>query len=639
MPQKRRILAITACPTGIAHTYMAAENLQQAADALGYDIRIETHGSVGVEHPFTEEDIATADAIIVAADKQIDLSRFQGLPAVVSSVSDGIRRPQELLQRTEGATPIASTGNAEARESGESSAGSAGSVVYKALMNGVSHMIPFVVTGGLLIAIALSLGGEPTAEGLVIPEDSFWSTIAAVGGLAFTLMVPILSGYIAMAIADRPGLAPGMIGGYIAVTGSLYHSEAGAGFIGGIITGFAAGYVALGLKKIPVHRYIQPIMPIIIIPIVTTLIVGLGFIYIVGAPVSAVFEFLTDWLAGMQGSSVILLGAILGAMAGFDMGGPVNKTAFLFSGGLIGSGNAFPMGMMAAAIATPPLGMGLATLLRRKWFTKQEAESGIAALFMGFFGITEGAIPFAAARPLQVIPANVIGGAVAGGLGGVFSVQDHVMHGGPIVAVLGAVDNVFGYFLAILIGAVVTAVIALVLIGLQRKQSTEPAATTPQVQKDQGIEDLLVDDAVILDTLVASKEDAIHLLASDVMCAGKIEDVAAAVQAALVREAKFSTAVGNGIAIPHLKDDTVQEPFIAFARVVEGLEWDAPDNQPVNLVFLLGVPAANAGNQHLKVLAQLSRSLMKQPVRDALNAATSAAEVRAALSAAQPARS
>lgn len=618
---------------------MAAENLQQAAAALGYEIRIETHGSVGVEHPFSEEDIATADAIVIAADKQIDLSRFEGLPAVVTSVSDGIRRPKELLQSTEGATPLAATGTNKAGDAGTTPSGhGAGSVVYKALMNGVSHMIPFVVTGGLLIAIALSIGGEPTTEGLVIPEDSFWSTIAAVGGLAFTIMVPILSGYIAMAIADRPGLAPGMIGGYIAVTGSLYHSEAGAGFLGGIITGFAAGYVALGLKKIPVHRYIQPIMPIIIIPIVTTLVVALGFIYIVGAPVAAVFAFLTEWLAGMQGSSVILLGAILGAMAGFDMGGPVNKTAFLFSGGLIASGTAFPMGMMAAAIATPPLGMGLATLLRRKWFTKQEAESGIAALFMGFFGITEGAIPFAAARPLQVIPANVIGGAVAGGLAGVFAVQDHVMHGGPIVAVLGAVDNVVGYFLAILIGTVVTAGVALLLMGLQRKQSRQPSAPVQQAEQPQGIEDLLVDEAVILDSLVESKEEAIHLLANDAMCAGKVKDVAAAVQAALVREQKFSTAVGNGIAIPHLKDDAVKEPFIAFTRVHEGLDWDAPDNQPVHLVFLLGVPTANTGNQHLKVLAQLSRSLMKQPVRDALQTATSAAEVRAALSTVQPAR-
>ncbi|QAU53030.1 fructose-specific PTS transporter subunit EIIC [Corynebacterium pelargi] len=645
MAKTKTILAITACPTGIAHTYMAAENLSQAAEELGYELKVETHGSVGVENPFSQADIDAADAIVVAADKQIDLSRFQGIPAVVTGVNEGIRNPKGLLERTANATPLAGDkpNGTAATATGTQSSSTGANLVYKALMNGVSHMIPFVVAGGLLIAIALSIGGEPTQEGLVIPEGSFWATISAVGALAFTLMVPILSGYIAMAIADRPGLAPGMITGYIAISGELYHSEAGAGFLGGIITGFASGYLALALKKIPVHRYVQPIMPIIIIPVVTTLLVALAFIYIIGAPVAGVFEFLTTWLAGMQGSSVILLGAILGAMAGFDMGGPVNKTAFLFSGGLIASGNAFPMGMMAAAIATPPLGMGLATLLRRSWFSKQEAESGIAALFMGFFGITEGAIPFAAARPLQIIPANVIGGAVAGGVAGAFAVQDHVMHGGPIVAVLGAVDNVAGFFIAIAVGTVVTAAVALGLMSLQRRStpnqpSTEAApAVAPQQPAQEGIADLLADDAVVLDTLAASKEDIIHLLAEHAMVADKVHDVGGAVAAALVREAKFSTAVGNGIAIPHLKDDAVSTPFIAFARVIEGLEWDAPDNQPVHLVFLLGVPASNTGNQHLKILAQLSRALMKPPVREALLQAKTPQEVRAAVEQTQPA--
>ena len=244
--------------------------------------------------------------------------------------------------------------------------------------------------------------------------------ISQIGELAFSLMVPELSGFIAVGIADHPGLAPGLITGLIAVNGDLYGSEASAGFIGGIVTGILSGYVALAIKKIPVHKFIAPIWPIIVIPIITTVVVGLLFIYLIGAPIASLFDALTVALAGMQGASTLVLGAVIGAMIAADMGGPFNKTAFLFGRGLIAAGNPLPMGMAATAIAVPPLAVGVATLLRRTWFNKAEKDSVIAALFMGFFGITEGAFPLAAARPLQVIPANIIGGAVAGALAGMF---------------------------------------------------------------------------------------------------------------------------------------------------------------------------------------------------------------------------
>ena len=650
MSDPKKILAITACPTGIAHTYMAAEKLQEAADELGIELHVETHGSVGVENHFTAQQIREADGLIIAADKQIDLSRFQGLPAVLTRVSEGIHHPKELLEKAPNAPKVSGEKAVRSDGVGEGPGvmgASIGTQIYKALMNGVSHMVPFVVTGGLLIAIALSLGGEPTAEGLIIPEGSIWKTVEAVGALAFTLMVPILSGYIAMAIADRPGLAPGMITGYIAITGELYNSEAGAGFLGAIVTGFAAGYVALLIKKIPVHKYIQPIMPIIVIPILTTVIVSAAFIFLIGHPVASLFEFLTEWLSGMEGASVILLGAILGAMAGFDMGGPVNKTAFLFSGGLIASGNAYPMGMMAAAIAVPPLGMGVATLVRRRWFTKQENESGIAALFMGFFGITEGAIPFAAARPLQVIPANVIGGAVAGGLAGVFAVQDHVLHGGPIVAVLGAVDNVVGYFAAILVGVAVTALVALALMSIQRRRTSasETSQGTPEDDDAEAhspadpssIADYLHPEAVILDEPLASQEELIRELASRGAATGQVADVEGVVQAALRRESHGTTAVGDGIAIPHAKTDAVSSPFIGFARVAKGMDWNASDGKPASLVFLIGVPESQAGDEHLKILAQLSRTLMRKQVRTELESADSPEAARTILSESVPA--
>ncbi|WP_298585664.1 fructose-specific PTS transporter subunit EIIC [uncultured Kocuria sp.] len=679
MSDSQRILAITACPTGIAHTFMAAENLEQAAARLGHEIKVETHGSIGVENALTAEDIDRADAVVVAADKQVDLSRFAGKRVVTAPVADGIRRPEELIREALAATPRADAPRQETRED----AGTGfGATVYKALMNGVSHMIPFVVAGGLLLAVSLSLGGTPTPEGLVIPEDSFWYVISQVGVLAFTLMVPVLSGYIAYAIADRPGLAPGMIGGFIANTGALYGSESGAGFIGAIVTGFLAGYVALAIKKIPVHRYIAPIWPIIVIPVLTTLVVALLFVYVLGAPIAGAFAALTAFLAGLEGGSVILLGAVLGAMIAFDMGGPVNKTAFLFGGGLIAAGNAAPMGMVAAAIAVPPLGMGLATLLRRRYFTAQERESGIAALFMGFFGITEGAIPFAAARPLQVIPANMLGGTVAGAVAAVLAVEDNVMHGGPIVAVLGAVENVAGFFVAIGIGLLVTALTALFLLGLSaRRNGTDGAApdgdtegrggsagaesdrtgtgerepvavgaaggstaaasasapspglsgAAPAARAGQrrtgSVLDHLSEDTVLLDVDGAGRDDVVRRLVELGAATGQVRDVDAVVAAALAREGQGTTGVGQGIAIPHAKSAEVAAPLIAFARSDEGVEWEAMDGAPVHLVFLIAVPQEQAGDEHLKILATLSRALTKTEFRNSLLEARSRSEV------------
>lgn len=665
-----RILAITACPTGIAHTYMAAENLTAAAQELGFDLKVETHGSIGVEGAFTPADIEAADAVLIGADTVINKERFVGKRLLATGVDDAIKRPNELLRQSLEANTFTDrqlqkqqsdhAGQDAGTKSESSGIAGVGQTMYKALMNGVSHMIPFVVTGGLLLAVALSIGGTPTPEGLAIPEDSFWFTISELGTLAFSLMVPVLSGYIAVGIADRPGLAPGLITGFIATTGSLYGSEAGAGFLGGIVTGILSGYVALGIRKIPVHKFIAPIWPIIVIPILTTLIVGLAFIWLIGAPIAGVFAALTEYLAGMQGASVLVLGAIIGAMMAFDMGGPFNKTAFLFGGGMIASGNALPMGMAAAAIAVPPLAVGLATLIRRAWFTKAERDSGIAALFMGFFGITEGAIPLAAARPLQVIPANVVGGAIAGALAGAFGAADHVMHGGPIVALLGAVDNVVGFFIAMAAGVATTTILILVLVGLTQKKNpatteaqntdadadaantadatTQPGTATTAAAVPAGAAgattatssttatattpSTLIDPSVVLlepDT-VSSRDDVIRELVAAAASSGRITDADAVVDAALAREAKHSTSVGNAVAIPHARVAGVAAPTLAFARLDEpGIPW-AAEEEPSRLVFLIAVPD-DAGKQHLKLLSKLARSLMKQDFRDKLYAA------------------
>ncbi|KQB83250.1 fructose-specific PTS transporter subunit EIIC [Corynebacterium oculi] len=606
------ILAITACPTGIAHTYMAAEKLQAAAEESGVRLKVETHGSIGVEGTFSAADIAAADAVIIAADVAIPKDRFAGKRVLATAVDEAIKRPKELLERAQEASVERGVA-ASASDPGASAGGAQEHLrtMYQALMNGVSHMIPFVVTGGLLLAVALSIGGQPTAEGLVIPEGSFWATVEQLGSLAFSLMVPVLSAYIAAGIAQRPGLAPGFITGLVAVTGSLYGSEAGAGFIGGIITGILSGYVALGIRRIPVNRFVAPIWPIIVIPIATSLIVGLLFIYVIGHPVAALFEALMSALQGLDGGSAIILGAVIGGMIAFDMGGPFNKTAFLFGGGLIAAGNPYPMGMAAAAISVPPLAVGAATLLRRRWFTPAERETGAASLVMGFFGISEGAIPLAAARPLQVIPANVVGGAIAGALAGWWSVADHVMHGGPIVALLGAVDGVAWFFLALTAGVAATTAIIVIAVGVRQ----------PKAQKA-----LLSERAVLLD---AHPRDREHLLRLLIDAAGdRIARPDQVLRAALDREAKSTTAVGDAVAIPHARCAGVREPVLAVARLgeAEAVEWDAPDEQPVRLVFLIAVPE-EAGKQHLAILARIARALTTSDFRARLLSAENKSEV------------
>ncbi|MDN6730796.1 MAG: PTS fructose transporter subunit IIBC, partial [Atopostipes suicloacalis] len=469
---KKTIVAITSCPVGVAHTYMAAENLEQAANKMDVDLKVETHGSIGVENELTAAEIQQAEGVIIAADTKIDLSRFSGKQVLQVGVQQGIQRPKDLINKVLNHEATKIEGEAVSSETPDSKGEKEGigQVLYRSLMAGVSHMVPFVVTGGLLIAIALTLGGEPTAEGLIIPEGSIWKMVETIGGTAMGLMVPVLSAYIAHSIADRPGLVPGFVGGMIAADGSLYGSAANAGFLGGIVTGFLAGFIALSLKKINVPKAVQSIMPIIIIPVLSSLVVGLLFITVIGAPVTALFTNLSDFLVSLQGGSEIFLAMILGAMIAVDMGGPFNKVAFLFGSGMIEQGNYFIMGPIAVAIAIPPIAMGLAPFLMKNKFTEGEKETGKASFTMGLFGITEGAIPFATADPLRVIPSIVVGamsGSVVAMLG---NVTDRVAHGGPIVAVLGAVDNVLMFFVATIVGVFVT----LVMLGLLKKNIEEP---------------------------------------------------------------------------------------------------------------------------------------------------------------------
>jgi len=465
------IIGVTGCPAGVAHTYLAAEALEKGAAALGYEIKVETNGSIGVKNSPTAEEIARADAIVVACDKQVDMSRFAGKKLIETGVKAPIKDAKGLIEKALNSPAYVSDEKANGSQVSKTS--SARSDLYRYLMNGVSHMIPFVVTGGLLIALALAIGGEPTEAGMAIPADSMWQKVLDVGVVAFTLMIPILAGYIAYAIADRPGLAPGLIGGWIANNGSFYGAEAGTGFIGAIVAGLLVGYFVKFLTSINYHKFIQPLVPIMIAPIAGSLFISSLFIFVIGAPIASLMDGLNAMLTSMSTGNVVLLGIVLGGMAGFDMGGPFNKVAFLFSVGMIASGQTQFMGAMACAIPVAPLGMGLATALGRKFnlFEESELEAGKAAGAMGLVGISEGAIPFAAQDPMSVIPANVLGSMVAAVMAFSFGITNSVAHGGPVVALLGAMNYPLLALVCMAAGTVVTALTCITLKKMRKSKA------------------------------------------------------------------------------------------------------------------------------------------------------------------------
>ncbi|MGL4997667.1 MAG: PTS fructose transporter subunit IIABC [Cetobacterium sp.] len=437
------IIAVTACPVGIAHTYMAADSLINKARELGVEIKVETNGSVGVKNELTSDDIKRATGVIVAADKTIEMNRFAGKKIIQVPVKQAIRVPKELIEKSlngEGDIYIASSKD-EKKGTKKEKAG-----IYKHLMNGVSHMLPLVVCGGVLIALSIALSGIKAGSGADVTNPLF-KAMLDLGVTAFGLMIPILAGYIAVSIADRPGLAPGLVGGALA-------NSVGAGFLGGMVAGFAAGYIAKWIKSWKVPDGLQPIMPIFVIPLVSTILVGI-IMYFIGTPITGFMNMLTNLLKGMEAGSVVLA-LILGCMISFDMGGPVNKVAFLFGSAMITQGVPSVMGPIAVAICIPPISMGIATMMSPKNYEAGEREAGKAAFAMGLIGITEGAIPFAAADPFRVIPSIMFGSGVGAVIAAIGKVANHAPHGGPIV--LPVIDNKLMFIVAIVVGSLISAI-------------------------------------------------------------------------------------------------------------------------------------------------------------------------------------
>jgi len=480
-----KLVAVTSCPTGIAHTYMAAEALEQAAKDAGHDIHVETQGAAGAE-ALDPALIAAADAVIFAADVDVrDKDRFAGKPLVSGPVKRGINHAAEMVAEAveqAQAAPASPASAAPAPVAGPKLG--PGAKLRLWLMTGVSYMLPFVAAGGILIALAFVIGGAEIAtkvnggafEGVtyeaitdptqILNQTGIAGLMFYIGGLAFSMLVPILAGFIAFGMADRMGIAPGVVGGLIAVA-------VGAGFLGGLVAGLLAGAIVMALKLIKANQAFQGIMRIVVIPLVSVFAVGLVMLVVVGKPIAEAQAWLTDWLAGLSGVNAILLGLILGAMMGFDLGGPVNKVAYLFGVGALASGDFTVMAAVMAAGMVPPLGLALATVVRGKLFTQAERQSGKAAWLLGASFITEGAIPFAAADPLRVVPSTVVGGAVAGAVSMAVEATLRAPHGG--IWVIGLIGNPGGFIVALLAGTAATCLCAVALKSAFRSKAVAEA--------------------------------------------------------------------------------------------------------------------------------------------------------------------
>ncbi len=476
--QQLKIVGVTKCPTGIAHTYMAAERLEKTGEKLGYEVQIETQGSQGTENPLSKKAIAEADYVIIAADIAVDgMERFAGKKVWKTPIKPVLRNTEEVYANLEKQAVMMGKmqGGSDAeimdplawpsKKKGDQVA------ALQQLMNGASYMIPFVVVGGMFIAFSLTFGSEASSSGMVLFSE-FWKKINTIGNIAFSMMYPILSGFLAFSIAGRATFAPAMIGAMIAMDGELLGTGEGTGFLGCIVVGYLVGYLVKWMNGWNVPKAMKPMMPIFIIPLLGVALTAFVFICILGKPIALVMGSLNHMLVVLSATpqTAVLLGLVLGAMVGVDMGGPINKVAFFFGVASIAEGNPQIMGIASAAIAVAPLSMGTAALLDKKKFSKEEQGAGIYTVFMGIIGISEGAIPFATADPRNVLPSVITGSAIAGAAAAAAGITSAAPHGGCIVGIIGATNNALIYFFCIMLGVAVSTGMVLFLKGKNQKE-------------------------------------------------------------------------------------------------------------------------------------------------------------------------
>lgn len=603
----KKILAVTGCPTGIAHTFMAEKALKEAAKELGCEIKVETNGAIGVENALTAKEIREADAIIVACDKNVEMDRFNGKPVIEVSVTDGINKAKELIQRClDNKAPIRS-GRVKSSKNNEEEKVSIGRQIYKHLMNGVSHMLPLVVAGGVLTAISFLWGifsFDPTSE----QYNVIAATIKSIGGFSMNLMVPVLTAFIAQSIAGRPGMLAGFVAGMMA-------NDNGSGFIGGIIGGFFAGYFTLlivnSLRKLP--RQLEGLKSIFIVPIITVFASGLLMVGI-GGPCSALNNGMMNFLAGMQESSPIILGLIVGAMCAFDMGGPVNKAAYVTGTMLLAQGNYLFMAGVSAACITPPLIIALAATFKKDRFTEDDRTAGLINYVLGCTHITEGAIPFAAKNPLKVLPVLMIGSSISAILSYMMKIEVPAPHGGFLI--LGLVNKPMMWVVCILAGSAVGALLyVLVTPKVEVENKIEEAVSTKGL--DSVVESLYNENTVSLELRGTTKEEVLKEMTDLLYKDGVLTNKEKFLAEINKREASGSTGFGNGVAIPHAKASVVVKPRVAVGISKKGFEFDSVDGKPVHLIFMI---AAGEGDNdlHLRTLSSLAQSLMDEEYVESL---------------------
>ena len=655
------IIAATGCPTGIAHTFMAKEALEKAAAERGLTIKVETHGQVGVENELTKSEIAGAKAVVVAADKDVQAERFAGKRMVSVGVSKAlsVEAAGKLIDRALAAKGDDSVAAAADVEDEVEEKESIGHIIYKHLMNGVSHMLVFVVAGGVLTALSF-LWGITSFDSTASDYNSFAAMLKIIGGIAMNLMVPVLSAYIAESIGKRPALVPGFVAGMIAIQGLPVNAETGMidaggagvgfGFLGGIVGGFLAGYVILLLEKVfsKLPKNLDGLKAIFLYPLFSTAIVGLVMLGISG-PMAAINTAMMDFLKGLSASGAIVLGLAIGCMCAVDMGGPVNKAAYVTGTAMLTEALAAGVGTdtynfgtnfmaaVSAACIVPPLITTFAVVVGKKYFSQEDHDAGIVNLILGCTHITEGAIPFMTKNIWPVMPIMMLGSSIASILTIMFNVHDPAPHGGFLV--LPVVENGPLWVLAILIGAVVGGIlfVAFKKYDFEKNQKAAPAAAAQPVEapkaaaveapKAEAADFVKVENVFVAEDF-ASRDEALSFVSNQAVKAGVASDADAVMNAFLAREAEGTTGMMEGFAIPHAKSDAITEAAVIVVKDDSGVTgWDTMDGAPVNVAIALLIPGAQAGTTHLKILSKVAEALMDEDFRATVKGSTDAAEI------------
>lgn len=658
------IIAATGCPTGIAHTFMAKEALEKAAAERGLTIKVETHGQVGVENELTKSEIAGAKAVVVAADKDVQAERFAGKPMVSVGVSKAlsVEAAGKLIDRALAAKGDDTVATAADVEDEVEEKESIGHIIYKHLMNGVSHMLVFVVAGGVLTAVSF-LWGITSFDSTAADYNSFAAMLKIIGGIAMNLMVPVLSAYIAESIGKRPALVPGFVAGMIAIQGlpvvegpngttliDAGGTGVGFGFLGGIVGGFLAGYVILLLEKVfaGLPKNLDGLKAIFLYPLFSTLIVGLVMLGISG-PMAAINTAMMDFLKGLSASGAVVLGLAIGCMCAFDMGGPVNKAAYVTGTAMLTEALAAGVGTdtynfgtnfmaaVSAACIVPPLITTFAVIVGKKYFSQEDHDAGVVNLILGCTHITEGAIPFMTKNIWPVMPIMMLGSSIASILTIMFNVHDPAPHGGFLV--LPVVENGPLWVLAILIGAVAGGIlfVAFKKYDFEKNQKAAPAAPAKPVEapkaaaveapKAEAADFVKVENVFVAEDF-ASRDEALSFVSNQAVKAGLADDADAVMNAFLAREAEGTTGMMEGFAIPHAKSDAITEAAVIVVKDDSGVTgWDTMDGAPVNVAIALLIPGAQAGTTHLKILSKVAEALMDEGFRATVKGSSYAAEI------------